>query len=436
MKALLTSLSLLLAAAPAFAQDAPKDGKTDSQRIQELERKVDILSQQLEAQQAGSAQPTANGGAGDYGMGSAASKVYSATGGLSIGGYGEFLYQNFDKKLQDGTVSPVNDQFDTLRGVFYIGYKFNDHIVFNSEVEFEHSGYSDEHPEGEAIIEFAYLDFLVNKAVNVRAGQLLLPLGFTNETHEPPAVLSAGRPFVERSGGIIPTTWHENGLGLHGELPGNLDYRLYVVEGLNAAKFNAEGISDGRQDGNKANADRFALTGRLDWRPLPGVVGGIGFYRGSSIYSDPATGLNAGLSIPTTLLEAHAEYKASGWQFRGLYARTTLGASELATLGAADPAYAAGTRQWGGYLEAGYDLLSASGSKQALIPFARWERLNTQGSVLAGAMADGSMDQSIVTGGLSWKPIPQVAVKASYNWIKNAARTGRNELDIALGYEF
>jgi hypothetical protein len=431
----LSLLTLALAAAPLGAQEADAS-KTETQRLQELERKVDILSRQLEAQQAGTAQPAANGGAGERGLGAAAGKVYSATGGLSVGGYGEFLYQNFDKRLQDGTVAPVNDQFDTLRGVFYLGYKFNDRIVFNSEMEFEHSGYSDEHPEGEAILEFAYLDFLVNKALNVRAGQVLLPLGFTNEQHEPPAVLSAQRPYLEQEGGILPSTWHENGVGLYGDLPGELTYRVYLVEGLNAAGFSREGISGGRQDGNKANADRFALTGRLDWRPLPGVTGGFGFYRGSSIYSDPATGLNGGLSVPTTLLEAHAEYKAEGWQFRGLYGRTTLGASALATLGAADPAYAAGTRQWGGYLEAGYDLLAAGGSRQALIPFVRWERLNTQSSVLPGALADGSMDQSIVTGGFSWKPIPQVAVKTSYTWIKNAARTGRNELDLALGYEF
>lgn len=436
MKTLLTTFSLLIAASPAFAQEPPKDGKTDSQRIQELERKVDILSQQLEAQQSGAAAQPAASGTGAYGLGAPAAKVYAAPGGLSIGGYGEFLYQNFDKKLQDGAVAPVNDQFDTLRGVFYVGYKFNDRILFNSEIEFEHSGYSDEHPEGEAILEFAYLDFLVTKAVNVRAGQLLLPLGFTNEIHEPPAVLSAMRPFVERSGGIIPTTWHENGAGLHGELPGNLDYRLYAVEGLNAAKFSAEGISDGRQDGNKANADRFALTGRLDWRPVPGVLGGVGFYRGSSIYSDPATGANPGLSIPTTLLEAHAEYKGQGWQLRGLYARTTLDAGELGKVGAADPAYQAGTRQWGGYLEAGYDVLSFTGSKQALIPFARWERLNTQAETLAGALPDGANDKRVLTAGFSWKPIPQIAVKASYNWIKDAARSGRNELDLALGYEF
>ncbi|HET8714498.1 MAG TPA: hypothetical protein VFM16_01650, partial [Holophagaceae bacterium] len=225
-------LALALAASPLAAQEAGAP-KTETQRLQDLERKVDILSRQLEAQQAGPAAPAPT--EGSYGLGAAASKVYGATGGLSVGGYGEFLYQSFDKKLQDGTVDPVNDQFDTLRGVFYLGYKFNDRIVFNSEMEFEHSGYSDEHPEGEAILEFAYLDFLINKAVNVRAGQVLLPLGFTNEQHEPPAVLSAQRPYLEQGGGILPSTWHENGVGLHGDLPGELAYRVYLVEGLNAA---------------------------------------------------------------------------------------------------------------------------------------------------------------------------------------------------------
>ena len=434
MKALsLTTAALVLAASPLFAQDAPK---SEADRIKDLERKVEILSQQIEAQQNGSSQPVANGDKGAFGMGAAASKVYTATSGLSVGGYGEFLYQNFDKKLQDGTVSPVNDQFDTLRGVFYIGYKFNDRIVFNSEMEFEHSGYSDEHPEGEAILEFAYLDFLVNKALNVRAGQVLLPMGFTNEIHEPPAVLSASRPFVERSGGILPTTWHENGVGLHGELPGDLSYRVYLVEGLNAAKFSAQGISDGRQSGNKAIADRFALTGRLDWRPIPGTTAGFSFYKGSSIHSDPYGAPISAITVPTTLLDAHVEYRAAGWQLRGLYARTTLGASEVASLGAADPAFQAGTRQWGGYLEAGYDALSFTGSKQALIPFLRWERMNTQAQVVAGASADLANDQSIVTAGLSWKPIPQIAVKGDFSWVKNGARTGRNILSLALGYEF
>jgi hypothetical protein len=239
------------------------------------------------------------------------------------------------------------------------------------------------------------------------AGQLLLPLGFINEIHEPPAVLSAARAFVEREGGIIPTTWHENGLGLHGELPGNLDYPIYLVNGLNAANFSAGGISDGRQDGNKAKAERFALTGRLDWHPILGSSLGFSFYRGNSVYqSSPDVPIDA-TTIPTFLKEVHAEFKAKVRQFRGLCARTRLGSAEMASLDLAASAPAVGTRQWGSYLEAGYDLLSRSGSRQALIPFLRWERLNLQQQVASGVFSVRANDQTAHIAGLSWNPSPR-----------------------------
>ena len=432
MNWILTSLAGALLGASLAAQQPSETDK----RVTELERRLEALSRQLEQQQTGSAPPVLGGDAGSYGLGAAASKVYSAPVGVSIGGYGEFLYQNFDGKLQNGGYAPQNNSIDTLRAVFYFGYHFNDWIVFNSEVEFEHSGYSDAHPEGEAIVEFAYLDFLIRKELNVRAGQLLLPIGFTNEIHEPPAVLSAARPFVEREGGIIPTTWHENGVGLHGELPGTLDYRLYVVDGLNAANFDAGGISDGRQDGNLANAERFALTGRLDWHPLLGSTLGFSFYRGNSVVEAPYQAPISATTIPTTLGEVHGEYRTQGWQFRALYVRTTLGQAGIESLGPSAEAYTVGTRQWGGYLEAGYDLLSRTGTRQALIPFLRWERLNLQQQVAAGVLADPANDQTVLTTGLSWKPLPQVAVKADCSQIRNGARTGRNQWDLALGYEF
>lgn len=91
-------------------------------------------------------------------------------------------------------------------------------------------------------------------------------------------------------------------------------------------------------------------------------------------------------------------------------------------------------RQWGGYLEAGYDLLR--GSKQGLIPYARWERLDAQQAVVSGVFVDGAQDQSLVTAGLAYKPIPQIAVKADWTRGENRARTGRDQFSLSLGYTF
>ncbi|GLH70001.1 hypothetical protein GETHPA_15340 [Geothrix rubra] len=421
MKSLLTPLVLALLALPAFAQE-----KTDTdKRVADLERRLDAMSRELESQRAGTAMPAAPT-EGRFGLAPSASKVYDAPAGLSIGGYGELLYQGKAATLQDGTHVGSDKSVDALRMVLYTGYKFSDRIVFNSEIEFEHGGYSDEHPEGEAIAEFYYLDFLLTKGLNIRAGQMLVPMGFVNEIHEPPAFLGARRPLVEQT--IIPTTWHENGVGIHGDLPGNLTYRVYLMDGLEASRFNAGGIADGRQDGNKANAQSPAWTGRLDWTPRPGVLLGGSFYTGNSNQT------GTGEAIRTTLWDAHAEYRAGGLQLRGLYARTTLGQAGVAALAPADPARAVGVRQWGGYLEAGYDVLR--GSRQALIPYLRWERLDAQQAVVPGVPVDGAQGQALVTAGLAYKPIPQVAVKADWTRAENRARTGRDQLSLSLGYTF
>lgn len=427
MKSLLTPLVCALLAAPAFAQEKPDTDKRPSadQRIADLERRLDAMSRELESQKAGSAMPAAPE-EGRFGLGGGASKVYAVSSGLSIGGYGEFLYENKSATLQDGSRVGTDKKLDALRLVLYTGYKFTDRIVFNSEIEFEHGGYSDDKPEGEVVVEFAYLDFLIHKAFNVRAGQMLVPMGFINELHEPPAFLGARRPMVERT--IIPATWHENGVGVHGELPGNLTYRVYLMNGLDASGFGASGIRGGRQAGKEANAQSLAWTGRLDWTPLPGVLAGASFYTGNS----NQTGL--GEALTTTVWDAHAEYRAQGLQVRGLYTRSSNTAGAVAALDPADPARKVGTKQWGGYLEAGYDLLR--GAKQALIPYVRYERLDPQQEVVAGVAVNGAQDRTLLTTGVAYKPIPQVVVKADWTRDENRANTGRDQFSLALGYTF
>ncbi|HEY0789135.1 MAG TPA: hypothetical protein VGE86_10855, partial [Thermoanaerobaculia bacterium] len=274
LKTLSIVLFTLVVAIPALAQEATKDelaaqvrelqekvakleaqGALPAPDLEEIRRQIDILTRQIEDLKVGGEEPVA-GETGSFGLGAAASKVYRADRGVSLGGYGEMLYENYASDRDDNVASGKTDQIDFLRAILYAGYKFNDRVVFNSEIEFEHATTGD--GVGEVSVEFAYLDFLVNPAFNVRAGMVLLPIGLVNELHEPTAFLGARRPNVEQA--IIPSTWRENGAGIFGEV-GTLSYRAYVTNGLDSREFTASGIRSGRQGGAKAKADDFAFSG-------------------------------------------------------------------------------------------------------------------------------------------------------------------------------
>ena len=110
---------------------------------------------------------------------------------------------------------------DVHRLVLLLAYKFSDRTSFVTEIEFEHAN--------EAYVEFAYLDYLFDDALNFRGGLVLIPVGIVNELHEPTVFLSAKRSTVEDR--IIPTTWRENGGGIFGDL-GPVSYKAYVVTSL------------------------------------------------------------------------------------------------------------------------------------------------------------------------------------------------------------
>src|SRR3972149_6449049 len=85
------------------------------------------------------------------GLGPAASKVYGVEKGFSIGGYGETIYQNYRHPS-------IKDFADAYRFILYGGYKFNDWILMNTELEFEHAGIGNSgSKEPEVYAEFSYL---------------------------------------------------------------------------------------------------------------------------------------------------------------------------------------------------------------------------------------------------------------------------------------
>src|SRR6202035_2661836 len=298
-----------------------KQASEQQAALAELDRKLGVLAEEVEHLKIGEAAATAD--RSSFGMGPAAAQVYRSGRGVSLGGYGELLYQGFAARDEAGRPANKTDEIDLLRAVVYLGYKFDDRFLFNSEIEFEHTGASDAHAEGDAGIEFAYVDYLARPAVNVRAGLVLLPMGFLNELHEPPTFLGSRRPDVEQL--ILPTTWRSPGFGLFGGT-GSLSYRTYFVNGLDASRFSGDGGISGSNEvlAAKAKANDFAWVGRLDYVGTPGLLAGGSLYTGRS-GQGLRTAAGRRLGVPTTLAEAHAEWKWRGLRLRALGVRGTLG---------------------------------------------------------------------------------------------------------------
>ncbi|MDQ3224399.1 MAG: porin [Gemmatimonadota bacterium] len=414
-----------LTAGPVVAQDR------DTTAVKRLEEQVEAITRELEDLRLGG-DVVASADTSVYGFGPAASKVYKVDQGVSIGGYGEVLYQNFADSRQDETPSGATDRFDALRAIVYVGYKFSDKILFNSEIEFEHGSTED---GGSVSLEFGYLEYRLSPTLGLRGGLLLSPMGFINEIHEPPAFLGALRPETERQ--IIPSTWRENGIGVFGA-GGAISYRAYLINGFDATGFGASGIRGGRQNGAEAAAENFGVVGRLDYTGKLGFVVGTSAYFGNSgqgaeLPSAPGQTVGA----QTFIWEGHAEYKARGFDLRGLVSVATLDdAAGINELNGLAGSASVGERLVGWYLQGGYDVLSGRGGEHQLTPYVRYEQVNTQSRIPAGFTPDPANDRRFITLGAAWKPLPNVSLKTDYQIMHNKADTGVNGLNVALGYLF
>lgn len=400
-----------------------------AERLGELERRIDLLAAEVEKSRTGGATEAETASVGTLGLAPAASKVYRIAKGVSIGGYGEIVYQRFAAERQDGARSDLTDRIDFVRNIVYVGYKFSDRVLFNSELEFEHAttGEGDEE-KGEVSVEFGYLDFKPWKDVGFRVGMVLVPMGFLNELHEAPVFHGAQRPQVERA--IIPSTWRENGAGLFGET-GPLHWRAYLVAGLSSQGFDGSGIREGRQEGSESLAKDLAFTGRVDYAGVPGLLAGVALFTGNS-------GQGAGFAGRVTLVDAHAQYERRGLQLRALVAGTHVGdAARINARNGLEGKDSVGERQHGWYVEAAYDVMTLKPVGQwSVAPFVRYERLDTQDRVPAGFQRDPANDRTVLTAGVGVKPLSNVVLKADFQRFTNEAKTGVSQFNLGVGYLF
>ncbi len=418
----------LLLAAPAFADsDASLEARINQlqkqlEGMKQLQKEVEDLKAQLEqeAKEWQSAKMAAAPSSQPY-----VAPPSTTESSTSLGGYGEMAYSTSGIEPK-----PSDPQADLLRFVMFLGHRFNDQLSFQSELELEHAVASKD-DKGEVEVEQAWLDYRFNDEASVKAGLLLIPLGFLNESHEPPNFYGVFRNSVETR--IIPTTWREGGLGLHGTLHGDFLYDVGITTGFDAGKIDdpAFGIRSAHQELQLANASDFSVYGSLKYIGHPGLLLGTGIFSGNTGQDGASNPLLKGVDARMTLGEAHARYAAHRVDLQALYALGTLDDAARVT---AAIQQAAPKRFEGWFLQAAYHLWSQG--QMDFAPFVRYEEYDIAQAedIVNGLLKDRAARDSIETVGFSFKPHPDVVLKMDYQNFERI--TGSSGFNLGVGYEF
>ncbi|MEN8812642.1 MAG: hypothetical protein ABF256_07565 [Candidatus Arcticimaribacter sp.] len=317
--------------------------------------------------------------------------------GVTIGGYGEILYNQPNN---------LNGELDVQRLVMLFGYKFDDRVQFVTEIEYEHVK--------EVYVEQAFVNYSIANAVNIRAGLMLVPMGIINEFHEPTTFNGVERPSMDNK--IVPTTWREIGIGVSGRLDGlALRYQAYLFNGFishdgEAGKLKgSNGLRGGRQKGAESMVDQFNLSAKLDYYGIPNLRIGLSGYHGRT-QADDAVNDVLGSDIGVSMIGLDARYKWMKFSARGQYVHANLSDTEAYnTFTERD----LGSQLEGYYLEAAYNILPIT-NKQRLDAFVRYEAYDTLKAVAGNLTKNLAYDRQEWTTGLSYHMSIGTVFKVDY----------------------
>jgi hypothetical protein len=404
---IMVTLGVFALAVSSYADTIPDLQK----QLDELNRKVQEL--QLERK------PETPSGSDGY-----LKKVW---GNTRLSGYGELDYI-FRKDNGNGN---GGNTLDPRRVVLNVTSQLAEWIDFNSELEWEHGG-SDGGADGSISVEQAYLTFRLNPALNIKTGVMLVPMGAINQNHEPVNFYSSDRPALDTF--LIPTTWQEMGIGISGALHKKIDYQLMAVTGLDGTKFDAEkGLREGRQGFGKDNNRNFAVTGRLDVRPVENLSTSLSLYSGNSAPSGSPTAY-------TTIAAFDGRYRLSDFEVAGEYVHVYQDRPDVLNTGI-------GRNMSGYWVEGAWHALPTAWKQGKLasadaVLFARYSELNTQvGGAVDPSKTSGRFNRNYTTVGMSFMPIPSVAIKADYQFYGDHRAAGEIPLDndkfqVTVGFVF
>lgn len=351
---------------------------------------------------------------------------------VNLFGYGEMYYTRPKRSTADNTAMAT-----ARRGVLGFAYRFNDKTRFAAELEIENAVVS-AGDQGEVAFEQLYVEHDLNPDLTLKAGLFLLPLGYLNETHEPTRYMGVMRNQVETA--IIPSTWREMGLGLQGRTESGWRWNTGIVTSfdLNRWPTDADGRSETQasplgaihQEGQLANATSLATYGALNYDGQPGLNLGGGLFQGGVGQKRPDSSFsNARLS----LYEWHAKWQYRRWELSGVSALGQFnGVDAFNASGIANPV----PKQFKGwYAQAVYR--AWQNGEQSLVPFVRYERLNTaQGypGLPQGLAPTTEPDTRTLTAGLSFYLHPQVVLKADLQRFLNNSALDRFNLGLGFHY--
>ena len=369
---------------------------------------------------------------------------------FSIGGYGEVAYgRNFYSdhvsrysQPEEHKDDPSHGRFDLPHVVVYMGYNFGKGWSVGTEIEFEHGGnglaYEKEDEEGgeweqevekggEVELEQFWLQKTFSRAVNLRMGHIVVPVGLNNAHHEPLNFFTVYRPEGENT--ILPSTWHQTGVSFFGRA-GKLRYEAQLLAGLNADHFTNTGwIHKGHKSPLEYDvANKYGAAARLDYYAMPGLRIGLSGYYGHSIgnsYPRNANGVDAEYKGTVAIGALDMTYNAHNWivraqadygylsdadQLKYVYNRVNKKSPFHHSAFVSKNAYAVG-------IEAGYDLFSQIENMRRqdrkLYVFGRYEAYNPYASNTKGTAYDYTAVKRMAVG-LNYFPMPEIAIKAEF----------------------
>lgn len=385
---------------------------------------------------------------------------------LTIGGYGEavgsrMFYSNNYKRYTNADLYKDDKgfgQFDLPHVVIYLGYDFGKGWSLGTEIEFEHGGTesaveveeeetgeyeSEVERGGEVALEQFWLQKSFSRALNLRLGHMVVPVGGTNNSHMPTEFFTVYRPEGENT--IMPCTWHETGVSLWGHV-GDWRYEAMFIAGLDADRFGNKGwIHDGAGSPYEFKmATAYAGAVRIDNHSIKGLRLSLSGYLGNSANNTlNATGKYKGLHGTVAIGAFDFLYNDHNFIARGNFDYGHLSNSlEITTANMStradspSPKTNIGEAAIAMGIEAGYDIFSQISSmrnrEQKFYIFGRYDYYDSMFKTVKNMTDEKMWSRQKVTAGVNYYPIPQIAIKGEYSY-RILSKQYNNEPTISLG---